>query len=157
MRRAILIFGLFVVVLFAGMQLHKPNFDLSPVNTGATLQAQLHPDAQVHNVLRQSCYDCHSTQGEIPWYGHVWPASALLQNDIRKGRARMDFSNWSNLSPEMSHIRLLTACQMMRESKMPLWYYRPMHPGSAPNQQEIEAFCAWVNSTPARPDVAEMR
>jgi hypothetical protein len=106
--------------------------------------------------MQKSCYDCHSGQGKLPWYSHLWPASTLMQNDIRQARARLDLSNWSNLSLEMSHIRLVAACREMRESKMPLWYYQPLHPGSAPGKEEAEGFCAWVYSSPFQPEMAEL-
>lgn len=155
MRKAIWIVGVIAVVLFAGMQFHRPNFDLSPVDSQATFEAQLHPAAHVQSTLRQSCYNCHSAEARIPWYGHVWPASTLIEKDIREGRAHLDFSNWSNLSSEMSHYRLVKACKAMREAEMPLWYYRPMHPGSAPKSQDVEAFCAWVQSQSPGPGVAQ--
>ncbi len=157
MRRIIWITGTLVIVLLVGMQFHRPNYDRSPVNTAATFDARVHPDPQIAKTLQQSCYSCHSAQGEIPWYGHVWPASQLLQNDVRRGRARLDFSSWSNLSPEMSRIRLMSACSMMRESKMPLWYYRPMHPGTSPKAQDVDAFCAWAQSLPTSHELASLR
>jgi Haem-binding domain len=79
-----------------------------------------------------------------------------MEKDIRQARARMDLSNWDNLGLEMSHIRLVKACREMRESKMPLWYYRPLHPGSAPSEEEAETFCAWVYSSPAGRDLAQL-
>jgi hypothetical protein len=156
MRRIIWICGLLIVGLLA-MQFRRPNYDLAPVNAAAMFDARVHPGSGIGNTLHQSCYSCHSAQGEIPWYGHVWPASQLMQNDIRGGRARLDFSNWSNLSPEMSRIRLLDVCRAMRESEMPLWYYRPMHPGSAPKPAEVDAFCAWAQSQPSGHEVALLR
>lgn len=154
MRRTIWIIGIIVVVLLVAMQFRRPDFDRQSVDAAATLQAQLHPPAQVAEMLRRSCANCHSAQGEIPWYGHVWPSSVLLQNDIRQARGRFDLSTWGNLSPEMSRIRLLNACAAMRSSDMPLWYYRPMHPGSAPKPDEVEAFCAWAQAQPVGRNLA---
>lgn len=157
MRIALWIIGIPVVVIFLGMQLQQHNvFDLAPVNPQATIEARLHPDTAVQNSLRRSCYDCHSADVKIPWYGHVWPTSVLLRNDIRKGRARLDFSNWSNLSPEMAQIRLIGACREMRADEMPLWKYRLMHPGSAPKDSEVEAFCSWVQTMRLQSGVAAL-
>ena len=156
-RTVLWIAGILLAVLFLGMQSRRPNFALASVDPRATLEAQLHPDAEVHNALRQSCYSCHSAEVSIPWYGHVWPTSVLLQNDIRRGRAHLDFSNWSNLSHEMAHIRLIGACRQMRADEMPLWYYRIVHPGATPDDREVEAFCSWVQSMQPAPNVAGLR
>jgi hypothetical protein len=137
------------VVIFVAMQFHRPEDAIRPVKPAATIDARLHPSAQVSNMLHQSCYNCHSEQGEHPWYAQVWPASVLIQKDVRRARARLDFSDWDRLSPEMSRIRLLDSCRMMRESKMPLWYYRPLHPTTAtPSPQDIQAFCTWAHTVP---------
>lgn len=158
MRAILWIIGIPVVVVFLGMQLHQYNsFDLASVNPQATIEAQLHPAVGIQNTLQRSCSSCHSAAPKIPWYGHVWPTSVLLRNDMRKGRARLDLSNWSNLSPEMAQIRLTGACRAMREGTMPLWYYRPMHPGAAPSDREVEAFCSWVQSLQPQSGVAKLR
>ena len=158
MRMALWIIGIPLVVVLLGMQLRqRVFFDLSPVNPEATLEARLHPDPGINKTLHRSCYDCHSAEVKIPWYGHVWPTSVLLRNDIRRGRARLDFSNWSNLSPEMEHIRLIGACREMRGNEMPLWYYRPLHWGAKPSDHEVEAFCQWVQTMQLQPGVAEAR
>ena len=79
-------------------------------------------------MLHESCYNCHSEEGDWPWYAHFWPASKLIQMDVHDGRALLDFSEWDRLSPEMSKIRLLDSCHMMTSGKMPVSYFRPMHP-----------------------------
>ena len=157
MRRILWITGALVILIFLAAQVNRPNYDLPSVRAASTFDAQMHPSRQISDTLQQSCYSCHSAQADLPWYGHVWPASHLLQKDVRRGRARLDFSTWSNLSPEMARIRLLSACQMMREAKMPLWYYRPLHPGSTPQPEQIDAFCAWAQSLPAGAQTASLR
>jgi hypothetical protein len=157
MHKAGWVLGILVVGVLFAFQAYRPNYDLKPTGPEHSLEAQLHPSLQVQQMLQRSCYSCHSTQAAIPWYGHVWPASQLMQNDVRGGRARLDFSNWSNLSPELSRIRLLNACREMQSAEMPLWYYRPVHPGSTPKTGDVEAFCTWAESLPSGREVAQLR
>jgi Haem-binding domain len=152
----------FAVVLVAAflivMQFHQPKDDLRPTNPEATLDARLRPSPQIRTMLHQSCYNCHSEQGERPWYAQVWPASELLQKDVREGRARLDFSEWDRLSPEMSKIRLLDSCRMMQENKMPVWYYRPMHPmTSTPDPAAVNAFCQWAQDQPSSSETSQLQ
>lgn len=157
MRRLVWIAGIAVAVAFVAMQFHTPEYDLAPVAPQDSLQASLHPDAHIQKMLDKSCANCHSAERPIPWYGYVWPASRLLQSDVRRGRARLDFSTWNNLSPEMARIRLLSACDMMRKGRMPLWYYRPLHPGSHPKSADVDAFCTWARSLPQGQQMAKLR
>jgi hypothetical protein len=154
MRRILWVTGLAVLVVVIAMQSRNPQYDVAPVHPGATFQASLHPDAHVQKMLDKSCASCHSAARPIPWYGYVWPVSRLVERDVRRGRARLDFSTWSELSPEMARIRLLSACQMMRKGRMPLWYYRPLHPGSAPKDADVSAFCKWAQAPPTGQETA---
>ena len=157
MRRILWITGIALAVVFIAMQFRAPHYDLAPAAPGATLAVSLHPDAHIQKLLDKSCASCHSAERPIPWYGYVWPASHLVQSDVQRGRARLDFSTWNNLGPEMARIRLLSACQMMRKGRMPLWYYRPLHPGSAPKDADVNAFCDWAQSLPPGQQVALLR
>lgn len=121
-----------------GTQLRNPR--------SASMEVELGADSQIKNTVHRACYDCHSDQPRDPWYGHVWPASHLVRSDQRIGTARLNFSEWDRLSPEMSKIRLMDACTTMREDRMPLWYYRPFHPDAHLSEQEVQHFCAWAQA-----------
>jgi hypothetical protein len=56
----------------------------------------------------------------------------------------------------MSKIRLTDACRMMAEHKMPVWYYRPMHPmTSTPDPAVVAEFCQWANAMPGGSGTAQ--
>ena len=86
--------GIVFVVALIALQVRQPNYDLTSASPEQGFEAQLHPSPQIQHMVQQSCYSCHSSQANIPWYGHVWPTSHLMQNDVRRGRARLDFSKW---------------------------------------------------------------
>jgi hypothetical protein len=112
----------------------------------ASMDVALGADPQIRDTIHRACYDCHSDRPRYPWYANVWPSSKLVQRDRRTALARLDFSQWDRLSPEMSKIRLMDACAMMSGDKMPLWYYRPFHPQAHLSQQEVQHFCAWAQA-----------
>ncbi|HWZ52483.1 MAG TPA: heme-binding domain-containing protein [Granulicella sp.] len=158
MRKFLATCVVLVAAVLIVMQFHQPKDELRPLDPSATLDARLHPSAQVSTMLHQSCYNCHSEQGERPWYSKLWPASVLLEKDVDDARARLDFSEWDRLSPEMSKIRLLDSCRMMKENKMPVWYYRPMHPTTAtPDPNTVTAFCEWAQTQPGGSDTAQLQ
>jgi Haem-binding domain len=115
---------------------------------GADISEVAHPPAPVMATLHRSCYNCHSDHPEVPVYAHIWPSSVLLQQDIHQADARLDFSEWSQLSPEMQRVRAAQVCMMVSQGRMPLWYYKPAHPGSAVSKQEAAAICNWSQSLP---------
>jgi len=122
---------------------------LPPVRASADISQVAHPPAVVMATLHHDCYNCHSDRPELPWYGYVWPASSQIQDDIHRASARLNFSEWDQLSPEMARIRSLQACMMVSGNKMPLWYYKPMHPGSTVTAQQATVLCDWARGLPA--------
>lgn len=149
--------GVVFVVALIALQVRRPNYDLAPTSPEQRFEAQLNPSPQIQHMVQQSCYSCHSSQAQIPWYGRVWPTSQLMQSDVRRGRARLDFSKWSDLGPEMSRIRLLDACREMRDAKMPVWYYVAVHPGTRLKPDDTTAFCSWAESLPKGREIAQLQ
>src|SRR5262245_20075542 len=83
---------------------------------------------EVMEVLQRACYDCHSHETVWPWYSYVAPASWLVVYDVNHGRHHFNLSNFADLSDKMKVDVRGIARQLVREDKMPLWYYNVMHP-----------------------------
>lgn len=54
------------------------------------------PTASSERLARAACYDCHSNETEWPWYSKVAPMSWLVQRDVDRGRAAVNFSEWTS-------------------------------------------------------------
>ena len=52
------------------------------------------PPAEIENLLRNACYDCHSYETEYPWYAEVAPVSWWLDHHVEEGREHLNFSTW---------------------------------------------------------------
>jgi hypothetical protein len=59
---------------------------------------------QVKEVMRRSCYGCHSNEVVWPWYADVAPASWLVAYDVHEGRAELNFSLWGRLHPKRAFL-----------------------------------------------------
>ena len=85
------------VVLLAGfglLQFAYPDRTNPAVVSAHNLFAVNPPPAPVATLLRTSCFDCHSDETVWPWYSHIAPLSWLVADDVVKGRARLNFSDW---------------------------------------------------------------
>lgn len=79
--------------------------------------------AETRGIAQRACFDCHSNQTQWPWYANVAPASWLVQWDVTQGRRHLNFSNWDQPGSDFDE-----AAQQVRQSEMPPWYYRSLHP-----------------------------
>lgn len=74
------------------------------------------------DLARRACYDCHSNETEWPWYSRVAPVSWLVSQDVDKGRAVLNFSEWQRPQEEAGE-----SAGAVLEGEMPPWIYTVMH------------------------------
>jgi hypothetical protein len=136
------------VLLLAAVQFIEPERTNPPADPSSTYEAVARPSPQVASLVRRACYDCHSHNTVWPWYSRIAPVSWLVADDVNEGRRKLNFSQWSLLSADMSRSRLREACEEVREGGMPLWFYRLMHPEARLTAEDIKALCDAASQIP---------
>ncbi len=99
----------------------------------------------VVTILRNSCYDCHSNESHYPWYANISPSSLLIARDINEGRAKLNFSNWENLSKIEKAGALDDISDAITVDEMPMAIYTLIHRNAALNNDEKEVIISWAN------------
>ena len=116
-----------------------------PLTNPPTVKTIDAPDA-VKNILRKSCFDCHSHQTQYPWYSKVAPVSWLIYRDVTEGRKKLDFSAWT-YDDEMKKKKFRKIKEeVIIESGMPLWFYVVMHPEAKVSDEEKAILKEWINA-----------
>lgn len=114
------------------MQFIRPDF----TNPQVDEKAALNTDTQVMSVLKHSCYDCHSSETEYPWYHNIAPVSWVMSDNISRGRHALDFSNWANIDAKTKITRMERAKQLVNNEMMPKSEYLWMHKNAVLNPEE---------------------
>ncbi len=60
--------------------------------TNPPVDGEAPASGEVREVLRRSCYDCHSHETRWPWYAHVAPVSWWVVHDVHEAREHLNFS-----------------------------------------------------------------
>ncbi len=115
-----------VLVFFAlvGIQFVEVN------RTNPPVAGDINVTIQVKEVLKKSCYDCHSNETKWPWYSCVAPISWLVANDVELGRKHLNFSEWEKYSSRKKEESKKEIWEEVRDDKMPMGIYTLMHPVS---------------------------
>jgi hypothetical protein len=130
-----------IVVLLIAIQFVQPDRTNPPANQAASFEAMAKTVPDVATILKRACADCHSYETTWPWYSRIAPVSWLVADDVKEGRAHLNFSEWNFLSPEASAIKLREICRKVESGDMPLWQYRLMHPEARLTPAEVERVC----------------
>lgn len=98
----------------------------------------------VQQVLRNSCYACHSNETVWPWYSKIAPVSWYVADDVHEGRRHLNFSTWDKYSPEKRLRKIEEAFEEVSEGGMPLPNYVRMHPGAKLSEADVDVFKQWL-------------
>jgi heme-binding protein len=100
--------------------------------------------ALVGGVLERSCADCHSNRTAWPWYSRIAPVSWLVERDVRRGRDRLNFSNWCRYSVAERRKFLADIASAVENGQMPLPQYALMHSKAKLSDSERDAVYRWA-------------
>lgn len=142
-------FGI-ILVLFASIQLIRPKVENPESSPKDDFLAVANPPETVKINIKNSCYDCHSNQTVYPWYNNVAPVSWLISRDIKEGRKELNFSEWAQYSEKRKAKKLDETIEQIEKNKMPLWFYKPLHPLSSLNEQQKDEIIKWLKEYSAK-------
>jgi len=130
---------LFVLVQLIPVNLPEPVSD----NPNDLLTTEKVPD-EVAEILKRSCYDCHSNEINYPWYAHIVPVSFLIKRDVDEGREELNFSEWKQLKKSKKAKLLDEIAEEVQEGEMPMGIYTLIHRKAQLNEKEKELIVGWT-------------
>jgi hypothetical protein len=143
-----------VVVLFIGfvaIQFIRPALPNPPVT------AELEAPPEVRQILRSSCYNCHSNETKLFWFDNIAPGYWLVANDVKEARRHLNFSEIGRLPAAQQKAALYEAVNMIQLGEMPLKSYRLIHPNAAVSPEDLDVLRHYLSPPsprPAAPDAA---
>ncbi|MCI0500406.1 MAG: heme-binding domain-containing protein [Epsilonproteobacteria bacterium] len=130
---------LFTVVIFALIQLIK-------IDTPKQIQDEryeIKAPSNIKTTLQKSCYDCHSNNYKVPWYGNIAPSSWFVRSHINDGIKVLNFSEFNNYDKTKQN-KLYADIIKSIVIRMPLSSYTILHQNAKLSQKEKEEIRAWA-------------
>ncbi len=128
------------VFVFLCLQFLRPELTNPPV-TGA-LQAP----AEVQDILRVACYNCHSNETQLAWFDRIVPAYWLAVQDVKTARSHLNFSELGAQPAAKQRSVLYEAINQVQLGAMPLPAYRRMHPEALVTEQQLAVLRKYVST-----------
>ncbi|MDD3775184.1 MAG: heme-binding domain-containing protein [Sulfurovaceae bacterium] len=130
---------IYAVVIFAGIQ-------FITIDTKEHITSDPKDEIVVSNeikiILKRSCYDCHSNNSTIPWYGNIAPSSWLVRLHINDGRKILNFSEFKKYDAEKQKD-IFDRIEDSVVIRMPLASYVWLHKGASLSQEDKAKLKAW--------------
>jgi hypothetical protein len=138
LKKKLVVIALVVTGGLVAIQFIRPAIAQPPV-TG-----DIKVPPEVAQVLRASCYDCHSNETKLKWFDQVAPASWLVADHVRDGRKALNFSNWDSLTAGDQKAKLFFSVNQAMLGAMPLSSYTTFHPEARLTNKEINTLKNYV-------------
>jgi Haem-binding domain/Cytochrome P460 len=138
-----------VVILGAGfvaIQFIRPKITNPPVT------ADLQAPPEVMQILKISCYNCHSNETKQSWFDQPAPAYWIVARDVREGRKHLNFSEIGKLPVAQQKAALFEAVSQIELGAMPPPTYQRAHPDSVITPAQLATLKEYLK--PAAPTVA---
>ena len=145
-----------VAFIFLAMQAFRPSRNLSATALFAEKGdvTVLFPTAPaIRQILRDSCYDCHSNHTTSPWYADVQPVGWWLANHVDSGRRKLNFAEFGAYPRTQQMKKLEATSDKVRDQKMPLASYTLIHRAAKLSDAQIAVLRRWAESI--RQDLAK--
>ncbi|GAB4254163.1 MAG: heme-binding domain-containing protein [Saprospiraceae bacterium] len=138
--KSILMGLLAVLVVIQFIQIDKTNPEYNAANDFMNIEQ---PPAEVAEVLKNACYDCHSYETKYPWYTYVQPVGWWVKNHIKEGVKHLNYSKWGEYTAKRKDHKLEEMVEMVEEGEMPLNSYTWGHPEARLTKEQRDALINW--------------
>ena len=127
-----------LILAFIGIQFVEVERTNPPVT------ADINAPTEVRNILKSSCYDCHSNETIWPWYSKIAPISWLIVDDVMDGRKKLNFSEWEKFYSDKRTKLKKKILDEINQDEMPKDIYTIMHTGAKLDIIQKNIIKKWV-------------
>jgi Cytochrome P460/Haem-binding domain len=118
---------LFVLALqLVRLPLHNP-----PVT------ADFEAPPEVKQVLKKSCYGCHSNETKLVWFDYPVPAYWIVRDHVLEARHHINFSEIGKLPAAQQKAALYEGVFQVSRGAMPIPAYVAFHPAAKISEQDV--------------------
>ena len=126
------------------IQLFRPSKNMSATPSPNDISTKYKVPEEVRNILKASCYDCHSNNTVYPWYAEVQPVAWWLNDHITEGKKELNFSEFTTYSIRRQYSKLAEINDQVKKDEMPLKSYLIIHRYAKLNDQQKSTMAGWV-------------
>ncbi|MES2779632.1 MAG: heme-binding domain-containing protein [Bacteroidota bacterium] len=100
--------------------------------------------ADVQEILKESCNDCHSNHTDYPWYSKVQPVGFWLNDHVNEGKHELNFSEFATYKKKRQLHKLDEVVEMIDEHEMPLSSYTLIHKNAVLSSEQQYSLVNWA-------------
>jgi len=128
--------GAFILLQAIQIDIPEPPKTIDP-------KVALQVPEEIDAMFKTSCYDCHSYQTNMPWYGNIAPISLEVKSHIKNGRKALNFQEWENYTDEKKQ-KIYKGIAKTINFSMPMPMYLTIHEEAKLTQKQRNQIKTWA-------------
>lgn len=135
-----------LIVVFVGIQFIPRTRNESSEILSSDFIKIYKPSEKISDLLKTSCYDCHSNNTIYPWYSKIQPVSWFLEGHINEAKKELNFSKFGDYSNRKKKSKLKSIISQIKDDEMPLPSYILMHRDAIISEKDKELLEEWLSN-----------
>jgi hypothetical protein len=136
MKKIILwIFIPFILIQFIDMDV--------PATLSLESKDEIVAPQKIIEILKRSCYDCHSNSLIYPWYSKIAPLSWYTKKHVKDGRGVVNFSIWKRYKID-KQFKVMDKLPKSLLIRMPLPDYLWLHKDAKLSSDDKKILRKWA-------------
>ena len=127
MKKVLKTAAIILIIVLIAIQFIRPAPNAAEEIADNQLTAVQEVPDDVMQILKVSCYDCHSNTTYYPWYSKVQPVAWFLDDHIIEGKKELNFSEFASYPIYRQYKKFKEIGKEVQEDEMPLFSYTVIH------------------------------
>lgn len=108
--------------------------------------------ADVNEVLKNACNDCHSNSTTYPWYSNIQPVGFWLDHHVNDGKRHLNFSTFTKMPIAVQNHKLEEVIEQTEEKEMPMpsYTYFGLHSNAKLSEEQRALIINWAKGEMAK-------
>ena len=136
-----------ILLVFIAMQFIRPAKNSSNAVQSSDMVTNFNVPSNVADILKTSCYDCHSNNTRYPWYAQIQPAGWLLAKHIKDGKEELNFNEFTSYSQRRQFSKLKSVQNSIKDGSMPISSYTSIHSDAKLSADSKALLIDWTSKT----------
>lgn len=138
-----------LLAAFVIIQFFKPAKNIAPqgLASGNHISTKYAVPAEVEQILKTSCYDCHSNNTIYPWYANIQPVAWWLNDHVVDGKKELNFDEFATYNLRRQYHKLEEVGEQIEHDEMPLNSYTIIHQSAKLDPAQKKTLTDWANNT----------
>lgn len=147
MKKFFKVFLLILLIVLVVIQFIKPEKNKGEEIASQQITAINPVPENVQQILKTSCYDCHSNTTKYPWYSNVQPVAWFLNDHIIEGKRELNFSTFATSPAARRYKKFKEIKEQVEKGEMPLQSYTLIHRDAVLSDSQKAAVVTWANNS----------